>query len=228
MIEAVRHSLAAGAALRVVNYHNTPAVRAAQFDADFAALAERYGPVTEDMLADYLATGAWPGGRPGVIPAFYNGYRNNFDVARPLLEKHGLIGWFFAVPGFTHCPIPDQAAFAARRTIRLVPDEYADGRAALSWDEMQQMDEGGHVIASHTRTHTRVELDDSDALWPEIVGAQDEFAARLGHPVRSFAWLFGGRYGETELADRAVDAAGYEFLFSNLAVQRLPGVGQAE
>jgi len=43
----------------------------------------------------------------------------------------------------------------------------------------------------------------------------------LGHKVRSFAWLLGGRYGENPAADAAVDRAGYEFLFSNLSVQRL-------
>ncbi len=227
MTPAYRHALATGHCLRVVNYHNTPAARADQFDAEFAALAARYSPVDEDALAAFLATGQWPGDRPGVIPAFYNGYRNNFDVALPLLQKHGLIGWFFAVPGYTACPATDQPAFAAAHTLSTVAVEYPDGRTALSWEELRKIDRAGHVVASHTQTHSRVSLDDPDAFWPEIVGAQEDFATHLGHPVRTFAWLFGGRYGENAQADRAVDAAGYEFHFSNFSVQRLPG-SQAE
>lgn len=223
MIEAYRACLARDGCVRVVNHHNTPASRATQLDAQFAALARRYGPVTEDALDRFLATGRWPGDRPGVVPAFYNGYRNNFDVALPLLDRHGLTGWFFAVPGYTSCPAAEQTAFAAARMLETVPCEYADGRQALSWDELAEIERRGHVVASHTRTHTPVRLDDPRQFFSEVVDAQGDFERHLGHPVRAFAWLRGGRYGEMPIADRAVDAAGYDFLFSNLAIQRLPG-----
>jgi peptidoglycan/xylan/chitin deacetylase (PgdA/CDA1 family) len=77
-------------------------------------------------------------------------------------------------------------------------------------------------VASHTRSHSKVSLDDPARLDEEIAGAQQDFIRELGHPVRAFAWLLGGRYGENPVADAAVDRAGDEFLFSNLAVQRLP------
>ncbi|WDR01330.1 polysaccharide deacetylase family protein [Devosia algicola] len=195
-------------------------MRADQYDREFAALAARYAPVREDHLQTYLRTNRWPMDREGVLPVFYNGYRNNFDVARPLLEKHGLVGWFMAVPGYTDCPFNEQSKFAASHTIATVPDEYSDGRSALSWDELRALD-GPHVVASHTRSHTRVGLDDAAVMHSEIVGAQEDFTRELGHPVRSFAWLHGGRYGHNRFADAAVDRAGYEFLFSNFAVQKL-------
>lgn len=208
------------ASLRVVNYHLTPASRAADYDREFAALAARYAPVRQDDLAEYLTSGRWPMGRDGVLPVFYNGYRNNFDVARPLLEKHGLVGWFMAVSGYSGCPVAAQAAFAATRRLTTLPGEYADGRSALSWDELRILDQR-HVVGSHTRNHTRPGMDDPAAVRDEIVGAQIDFSRELGHPVRAFAWLFGGRYGENPVADAAVDQAGYGFLFSNFAVQRL-------
>lgn len=210
------------APVTAINYHNTPAYRAAEYDRELAAIAERFSPATEDDLATYLATGEWGTPRPGIVLAFYNGYRNNYDVMRPLLEKHGLVGWFFAVTAYSSCPPRDQPDFGATRTLRAVPDEYADGRHALSWDELRALDHG-HVVASHTRNHTRVSLDDAAALEEEIIGAQDDFRAELGHPVRAFAWLFGGAYGENPIADACVDRAGYEFLFSNFCIQRLPG-----
>jgi hypothetical protein len=214
-------AMASGAPIQVVNYHNTPAARAAEYDRELAALAEAFSPAREDDLAAFLATGRWPHAKPGVIPALYNGYRNNYDVFRPLLEKHGLVGWFFVASGYASCPPAEQLAFGATRTLRTMPNEYTDGRYALSWDELRDID-GDHVVASHTRNHTRVSLDDAAALESEIVGAQDDFVRELGHPVRSFAWLFGGTYGENRLADSFVDRAEYEFLFSNFKVQRLP------
>ena len=134
--------------LRVVNYHLTPASRADQYDREFAALAAKYAAVREDDLQAYLTSGVWPMGRDGVLPVFYNGYRNNYDVARPLLEKHGLVGWFMAVPGYTECPNAEQDSFAASHTLATVQDEYEDGRSALSWDELRALD-GPHVVASH-------------------------------------------------------------------------------
>jgi peptidoglycan/xylan/chitin deacetylase (PgdA/CDA1 family) len=215
-------AFAKGAPIRAINYHNTPAHRAAEYDRELAVLAAQFAPVTEDDLTAFVASGRWPGRRAGVIVALYNGYRNNFDVFRPLLEKHGLVGWFFVASGYVGCPVPEQAAFGAARNLATVPGEYADGRTALSWNEVRALDRKGHVVASHTRNHTRVSLEDAAALEDEIVGSQGDFVRELGHPVRSFAWLFGGAYGENPLADAAVDRAGYEFLFSNFRIQRLP------
>jgi peptidoglycan/xylan/chitin deacetylase (PgdA/CDA1 family) len=213
--------LAAAAPIRVVNYHNTPAYRAAEYDRELAMLAERFSPVRENDLAAFFDNGRWQGSKPGVIVALYNGNRNNFDVFRPLLEKHGLVGWFFAVTGYTSCSPADQPGFAARQTLAIVPDEYADGRSALSWDELRLLDRD-HVVASHTRTHARISADDAEAQEREIVGAQDDFTRELEHPVRSFAWLLSGTYGYSALTDACLDRAGYEFLFSDFKLQRLP------
>ena len=97
---------------------------------------------------------------------------------------------------------------------------FDEGRHADAVDELRALD-GPHVVASHTRSHSRVSLTDPAALRDEIIGAQEDFRANLGRPVRAFAWLFGGRYGDNPTADAMVDQAGYEFLFSNLAIQKL-------
>lgn len=210
-----------GAPISAINYHNTPAYRAADFDRELEMIAERFAPTGEDELTEFFRTGRWPHRKPGVILAMYNGYRNNFDVFRPLLEKHGLIGWFFVPSGYASCPPEQQAAFAAAHTLKTIPHEYADGRTAMNWDELRAID-GRHVVASHTRNHVRIQIDDAAGMESEIVGAQEDFRANLGHPVRSFAWLLSGTYGQSPVTDACLDRAGYEFLFSNFKVQRLP------
>lgn len=219
--KSIERHLARGPVASAVNFHNTPAFRAAEYDAQLRLLAQAYAPTTEDDLAHFITHGAWPKARPGLVLAFYNGYRNNYDTIRPLLEKHGLVGWFFVASGYVSCPPAEQLAFGARQTLRTIPDEYADGRYALNWDECRALDRD-HVVASHTRNHTRVGLDDPETLRAEIVGAQADFTRELGHPTRSFAWLFGGAYGDNPRADRMVDQAGHDFLFSNFRIQKLP------
>lgn len=141
--EALVRAFAGGPPIRAVNFHNTPVHRAEEYDRQLGALAERFGPVTEDDLAAFLATGRWTRSRPGVVIALYNGYRNNFDVMRPLLERHGLVGWFFVASGYVGCPVAEQLAFGAAHTLATIPDEYPDGRYALSWDEVRELDRAG-------------------------------------------------------------------------------------
>jgi peptidoglycan/xylan/chitin deacetylase (PgdA/CDA1 family) len=164
-----------------------------------------------------MATGQWHKSKRGLILAFYNGYRNNFDVARPLLDRHGLVGWFFVVTGFVNAA--DQWSFAADHHMTCGSDETPGSRIALSWDEIATLD-SSHVVASHTRTHSRASVD-RQRLWEETCGSQDDFMHRLGHPVRTIAWNGGAAYGEYQEADRAVDAAGFQFVVSNLRIQRL-------
>lgn len=224
---ALAEAFSRGSPIRAVNFHATPARRAAEYDRQLSELAERFAPCTEDDLEAFLRTGRWPRKRPGVIVALYNGYRDNHDVMRPLLDRHGLTGWFFVVTGWTGCEPSGQVAFASDHGIGLVEGEYPDARHALSWDEVRALDGAGHVIASHTRSHVRVSGTDPAALQDELGGAQADFLRELGRPVRALAWLMGGAYGESPLADAAVDRAGHEFLFSNFRVQRLPGLRPA-
>ena len=224
MTAALTQILAAfqsSAPISAINFHNTPATRASEYDRELGILAEHFSSATEDDLAYFFKTGSWRHKKPGLIIALYNGYRNNYDVFYPLLEKHGLTWWFFAASAYASCSPKDQPAFAARNVLRTIPGEYVDGRTAMDWDELRDLDRR-HVVASHTRNHATISVDDVKAMENEIVGSQDDFRTGLGHPVKSFAWLWKGTYGESPLTDACLDRAGYEFLFSSSKIQRLP------
>jgi peptidoglycan/xylan/chitin deacetylase (PgdA/CDA1 family) len=215
--DVIARAFDAGAAIRTVNFHLTPSRRTIEYERQFALYAEHFVSVTAEDLDHVTGTGQWKKPKPGLILAFYNGYRNNFDVARPLLEKHGLVGWFFVVTGFVDAA--DQRAFAINRNITCGDGESVDGRLALSWGEIAALD-GPHVVASHTRNHSRASVDPT-RLPDEVGGSQEDFVRQLGHPVRAIAWNGGAAYGEYQAADQAIDAAGFQFVISNLKVQRL-------
>ncbi len=206
--------------VRAINFHNTPQRRVAQYNRQLKQYKEVFAPVDEDDLDKYLTTGRWHKAKPGLIVALYNGYRDNYDVFLPLLKRYGFIGWFFVATAFVGTPAAEQPAFIARRKLAVVANEYPDGRFALNWDELKELDRH-HVIASHTRHHSQILIEDSAALEGEIVGSQQDFEAHLGHRVRSFASLSGTPYGENPRADHLIKTAGYQFIFSNLKIQRL-------
>lgn len=212
--------IAAKPLIRAVNFHNTPRARAAEFETQLASLSRSFSSVNEDELDLYLATGQWKKAKPGVIIAVYEGYRNGYDVFLPLVERYGLIGWFFVITGFIDAAAGDQFAFASKHSIYMATSEYGDGRYALSWSELREIGRK-HVVCSHTRNHISLAPLTAAEREGEIIGAQRDFKKNLDHPVRSFASFGGPPYGEDSDTDRLVDQAGYQFLFSNLKIQRL-------
>lgn len=97
--------LRAGRYLRVVNYRNTPAGMAGQLERELAAYAQRFASVTFDDLERFFDTGTWGLERPGFLPVFYEGYRNNAEVAAPICNELGVVGWFLVAKAFID-PVP--------------------------------------------------------------------------------------------------------------------------
>lgn len=220
VLTGIQAGLGAGGWLRSVNFHSTPAASAARYEAQLSRLSRHFCGVDEGDLDRFFAGGGWHKSKPGLIPAFFNGYRNNHAVMKPLLERYGFVGWFFVPSGFVSCAPSEQRAFAAAHGIRLSAGGRPEERVALSWAEVRDLDRS-HIVASHTRSHVRVPLDDRAALEREIVGSQRDFESELGHRVASFAWLLGSGYGVAPQADRLLHEAGYRYLFSNFKLQRL-------
>lgn len=215
-------ALEAGRVLRVVNFHNTPAAKREQYARQLEALRERFAPVTEAALDELFDTGSWPGGRPGVIPAFYEGYRDHYDVAAPLLEEAGLVGWFFVPTAFPGTPPAEQVGYARAHRLGIVDGEYADGRHAMTWDEIAELGRR-HVVAAHSANHvSAADVVGRDVVEREIVAPYETLAHVLGRPPAAFAWLYGHASGASPEVDDALAATGFRYLFSNTKVQRLP------
>ena len=206
--------------IRAVNFHNASKAKADEYDRQLAQYSQFFTSVNEDELDEYLASGKWNKSKPGLIVSVYEGYRNGYDVLLPLIEKHGLTAWFFVITGFINSEEKNELPFALSHDIDMLTREYPDGRYALTWDELRQIDRK-HVIASHTRSHQLLSVMTNGVEREEIVGAQDQFRKHLGHPVRAFASLTGPAYGEHAPTDRLIDAAGYDFVFSNFRIQRI-------
>jgi hypothetical protein len=212
----------AGQLIRVVNYHSTPASGADALRRELRDYADVFAPVTLDDLEALFETGEWHKDRPGVLPVFYEGYRNSAEVAAPICDEVGLTGWFPVATQFLSTPVEHQEVFARAHWIYLVEDDLVGERIAMTWDELRGLSER-HVVFPHTASHEGFDtiLDDAD-LQREVFEPKRLVEQAIGKPAKAFAWLHGSHYGRSPLHDRALVDAGYTFLFSNTMIQRLP------
>jgi peptidoglycan/xylan/chitin deacetylase (PgdA/CDA1 family) len=209
--------------LRCVNFHHTPPYRAAELERLFAGLARMFAPVTADDLDALLTTGEWHKDKPGLIPAFFNGYRDNYDVAYRLLERYNMVGCFFVVTGFGALKPEEQLDFAQHPRFHPSRDPYPDQRLGLDWDEIREMSKR-HVICSHTASHS-IALDETTppaVLTREIIGSSRAIAAEVGYTPPAFCWLYGEPYENCSATHTYLRAANYRFIFGSRRIEKLP------
>lgn len=219
--QEIARMLASQPLVHAINFHNTSSWRRDEFAQQLRHCQQNFSSVTEEDLDRYLTSGQWHKDKPGVILAFYEGYRSNYDVILPLLDELGLVGWFFVITGFINSPVEQQLAYANRHDIGMDLNEYLDGRYAMTWDEIREIDQR-HVVASHALSHQFLEPMDEATRREEILGSQESFRKELGHPVRTFVSRGGPAFGENPDVDKLVLEAGYRFQASNFRIQKLP------
>ncbi|WP_062437158.1 polysaccharide deacetylase family protein [Herbidospora daliensis] len=216
-----RTALEEGRYLRVVNYHNTPSSTAAQLREELAAYAKAFACVTVADLDRFYATGEWGLDRPGFIPVFYEGYRNNHTVAAPICDDLGLTAWFPIITRFVDCPPAEQRAFADAHDIDLVEEELSYDRLALTWDEVAELGQR-HVVVPHTGSHSPIGAITTAAdVERELVEPRRRIQEVTGQEAVANVYLYGTPFGTSGFQDRAVLDAGYRYQISNTMIQRI-------
>jgi peptidoglycan/xylan/chitin deacetylase (PgdA/CDA1 family) len=197
--------------IRVVNYHSVSRRDAAAFEAQLAWYRRSFVPVDEAGLLALL-NGEWQYPNPGLIISFDDGLRTDYDVAAPLLEKHGFTGWFFVSVGLLQTSITEQRSIA--REMRIAPsDEYDDGRVFVSEDELRMLARK-HVIGCHTSTHVRLrEGLTPDQLCAEVAVAKNKLESVLSKEVTTFCWVGGEETSYSRSAAKVIAASGYKLSF---------------
>jgi peptidoglycan/xylan/chitin deacetylase (PgdA/CDA1 family) len=216
-----RAAWAQGRVLRVVNWHSTPASAREKLRWELTRYTERFAPVTLADLDSWYETGRWTDPRPGFLPAFYDGYRNGYDVAAAVCEELGVRAVFFPPTAFLSTPVTEQRAFTAAHDIEVLPEEAHHERLAMTWEELADIatrhDVGGHS-ASHQQASRVLTSADVDREVTEPLRLLQE---RTGTAPAAWAWLWGTPYEAGTAASAALRDAGVRYLFSNTSVERI-------
>ena len=153
--------------IRVVNYHRTPDNELETFEKQLEWYSRSFTNIDKNRFEQFM-DGKLELKKPGIILSFDDGLLNNYEKAAPLLEKYGLTGWFFVSAGL------------------------ADGSEYMTYEDMKDLAERGHVLGVHTYTHHRMEEGDTDEVLDfEIVRAREKLEQETGVSADIFCWCGG-------------------------------------
>jgi glycosyltransferase involved in cell wall biosynthesis len=159
----------------------------------------RYRVLTLDAYAQHREEYSLPPPR-SVIITLDDGYRDNAELAFPLLRRHGAVATIFAVSG----------SLGGRNTWSVGSEVW--GRPLLSWPEVESLRRTGVRFGAHTKTHASLPELSPEERQDEISGSCQQLERRLG-PIRHFAYPYGHVDAATLDAVRSIGlttAAGIE------------------
>ena len=164
------------------------------FEVHLRYLKAHHTVVPLRAVAQHLATGDVLS-PDAVAITFDDGYRDNYEVAFPLLEKFDLPATFFVVTGFINGEID------------LIGDP---GWEAMNWKQVQEMDSSHFIeFGAHTCTHPILsDLTETEAVH-EISRSRQELQTRLGREIDLFAYPNGQGADIPPIALSTVEKLGF-------------------
>lgn len=200
--------------IHAVTYHDTAFEFQSQFRKQLEWYKSNYVNCDLNDLILFLETGIWNYNMPGLIISFDDGLKSNFDYAIPLLEEYGFTGWLMVPSGFIDLDPSEQIRFAKANLIEF-SDVEINSRLAMSWKELSELENRGHVITCHTMYHKRLsaKLTATD-LKVEIEESKELLQSKLGHSVNMFTWVGGEEWAYSREAFEMLLSVGYKIIFS--------------
>ncbi len=192
---------ASGPGVRIVHYHYVFDDERERFTQQLRFLAREFRPVSLSQAVEQLRLGQTAGDE--VVVTFDDGFRNQLDVAAPLLAEHGFSACFFLVTDLLEADAEAARAFCRDKLHLPLPVE------PLDWDGASRLLELGHEIGSHTRSHPDLTSLEPDALLDELTSSREELSKRLV-AARHVSAPYGDRARFSERVADAARAAGYE------------------
>ena len=139
-----------------------------------------------------------------VALTFDDAYASVFDIAFPLLQKHGFVGTVYVNPGSVHDTVrtpsnPDQGHY---------PNEQF-----MTWSELRQLSAAGWSIGGHGIDHVDLTKVDKPTLRHQVAGCKSQIESKLGGPCVEFAYTWGRHTADVR---DAVRQAGYHSAVAGL------------
>ncbi len=170
---------------RLLLYHDVRPEDASRFAAqlDFLRAHYRVLPVSQ-----FLSSLSSPESHdhPAVAITFDDGYRDNYEVAYPLLRRAGLSAAFFLVSS-----MPAETAAGRDAAPEPAPGGWSP-RLFMTWEELREMTRAGMEIGLHSHVHPNIAQLSTAEFEADVDANLQTIAQRLNVTPVAYAVPFGG------------------------------------
>lgn len=133
-----------------------------------------------------------------LVITFDDGYRDNYQIAAPILRKLDLPATFYVVTRFIESNVvPWWDASLAKRP------EW------MTWDEVRFLSLEGFEIGAHTRTHLDLGALEGAEAESEIAGSRQDLVEAIGKSPDHFAYPYGQRKNLLEANRQRIIDSGF-------------------
>ena len=139
--------------LIVLNYHSTPLKFIDHFE-NQVKFYQKYFTIIGPKDLQNFYTNPTTSKKPKLLITFDDGLSNN-KYALQVLDKYQIKALLFIVPDFIES-VSQKAYYTThiRNEINPLIDSQKEDFTALSWGELKEIIANGHLVGSHTMTHT--------------------------------------------------------------------------
>jgi peptidoglycan/xylan/chitin deacetylase (PgdA/CDA1 family) len=198
--------------IKIINYHGNNPDFEKNFELHLQILAKHFEAVDEIYLNNFFSAKIGKKKKPGIIISFDDGIITNYKIAKPLLEKYKLTGWFFIPSEIVNIEPKKQEKYAKSHQINYEYLKFTE-RIFMNETEITELSKN-HVIGSHTVSHYRFENNDSkEKLLYEIKDSKTMIEKIINKKVICFCWVGGEISHYTHDAMKIIIDSGYTYSF---------------
>lgn len=173
--------------IRIVLYHSVPARDSHMFEEHLRFYRNRFKILSLSVAAELIRSGASGYGQCLAV-TFDDGFKDNIEVAAPILRKYNIPACFFVVSGFISALPEDHDKLAHYNTMAFHKKEPVKN---MNWADLKRLVSWGFEVGSHTHTHQRLSELSKTRVFEELTKSKQSIERHTGTEVRHFAWPWG-------------------------------------
>lgn len=173
--------------IRIVCYHSISEEERQIFERHIRYYTDRYDVISMTDAVDIINSDRTDYGRCLVI-TFDDSFKDNYEVAAPILRKYSIPACFFVVAHFVSLEEKDKGKLE-----HFAKDVFYTGEVKrnMGWAEVGKLSQSGFEIGSHTNTHpflTKLPIEEAKR---ELFESKEMIERQIGQRIQHFAFPYG-------------------------------------